>query len=105
MTVLCCCPKLYALLTGRVQSKSVSLEQRKLSQRVSELMAADSLDEFVCSKCFGLIMSVKPPNPTFTMTLTANRNLVFSVEDPDARITSDSASWSFVKAVRLIGCQ
>ena len=103
MVVLCCRPDLHALLTKRVQR--ISLEQRKLSQRVAELMAADSLDEFVCSRCFGLNMTVQPPNPTFTMTLTTEKNLVFSVVDPDDRITADASSWSLVKSVNLIGCQ
>lgn len=105
MTVLCNCPKLFSLLTdanGRAPSAKVTPEQQMLAQRVSELMAANSLDELVHHKTSGLNISNPPPNPTFTMILKKKTQLVFTVSEPDERITDDFRSWNLVKSVNLL---
>ena len=104
MTVHCNCPKLFSLLTDASERKKNAppFEQRKLDQRVSELMAADSLDELIHHKSNGLTINIQPPNLTFAMNLDTHTQLIFSASQPDDRVTTKSSSWSFVKSVNLI---
>lgn len=76
---------------------------KKLIQRVSELMAADSMDDFRTAHASGVLICTAPPPPTFQVHIQDSLNLL--LRPVDRTLFNESTQimdWTLVTDIELL---
>lgn len=94
------------LETRKLHDLSIdSDESDKLIQRVSELMAAESLEDFTSYGSANLQLIAPPPEPRFKMQIQTKLNLIFSPQIEVALTDQTTIDLNLVRSIHLIGLE
>lgn len=94
------------LETRKLHEVSIdSDESAKLIQRVSELMAAESLEDFTSYDSANLQLIAPPPEPRFKMQIQTKLNLIFSPHIDVALTDQTKIELKSVRSINLIGLE
>ena len=80
-------------------------ESDKLIQRVSELMAAESLEDFTSYDSVNLQLIAPPPEPRFKMQIHTKLKLIFSPQIEVALTDQTTIELNSVRSINLIGLE